>query len=505
VSTDAFPDLNTNKLLQTEHSIHWGTGIVLWRPTWCDEMNLLSDYVSGYSSTSHEPVLPCANTEAATVVVVLGMHRSGTSLCMNLLQALGVQLDDDLVPGDTNNESGYFESRGLVDLNERILRVLGANWQTLFSLMVADGWTENPALLPEKEALRDLIHRKACSRCGPWGFKDPRVTVLLPLYNQVFMECGLEPSYVLCLRDPRAVAQSLRKRNGFPTLLSELLWLDYAMPAIHLAGKRLRQIIFYERWFEDPVGQADSLARAVGMEAPEKGLDTIVRSVVAPRLNHAEVLASEFELACCRLVYRHLLAGNVANAERLFGETWQAMRLLLGASSAGQNPPEGGQILGAPDKRKIPVMGGAERIMSQVFWRLAENDFEETASVRGFTDNTASRRIVRLPIPAGLGPKVQLRLDPADRPGISQFFGIKLLNASEAIQWEWDGLPHSLASMIRRDVVVLERIDESGVFLYLPTSDPSILLPVGAVLEKLSETGGLLELDFAWCGTIYSP
>src|ERR1039458_4409781 len=149
------------------------------------------------------------------VIGVLGMHRSGTSLCMGLLQALGVRLDDDLIPGDANNEPGYFESRELVELNDGILRTLGATWHTLFSLEIPGGWADDPALLPAKKALRDLITRKVVNGHGAWGFKDPRITVLLPLYEQVFAECGLRPRYILCIRAPRAVARSLKNRNQF--------------------------------------------------------------------------------------------------------------------------------------------------------------------------------------------------------------------------------------------------------------------------------------------------
>src|ERR1035438_2944715 len=103
------------------------------------------------------------------VIAVLGMHRSGTSLCMGLLEALGVRLDDDLIPGDANNQPGYFESRELVELNDSILATLGATWHTVFSLGIGGGWADDPALLPAKRALRELIARKAFEGPGIWG------------------------------------------------------------------------------------------------------------------------------------------------------------------------------------------------------------------------------------------------------------------------------------------------------------------------------------------------
>lgn len=432
------------------------------------------------------------------VIVVLGMHRSGTSLCMSMLQGLGVRLDDDLIPGDANNEPGYFESSELVQLNEGILRTLGAAWDTVFSLAIPDGWADAPAILPAKKALRDLITRKAINGPDTWGFKDPRTTVLLPLYEQVFAECGIRAKYILCLRDPRAVAQSLKKRNHFPPLLSELLWLDYTMPAIQVLGQRLEAIVVYERWFQNAIGQAESLVRVVGPGAAGS-LESIVQRAVAPTLNHADAQAGEFELACSRSVYESLLAGDLERATAVFTETWQAIGVVMG-------PAAGRGVLGAQGgiRQEEQPMQRSGRIMTQAFWRSEGGEFEEVASAREFSQENSERRSVRLVIPGGLGPQPQFRLDPVDLPGIAQLFGIKLMDPGGAVIWEWDGQATTLAALDRRHVVVLERIDEAGVFLYLPTSDPRLLLPVCAELDQLSETGGSLELDFAWCGTIQS-
>src|SRR5215218_4112214 len=56
-------------------------------------------------------------------VCVLGMHRSGTSLVAGILRQLGVDLgpDDELLPPDPNNRSGYFELAELVHINDEIL------------------------------------------------------------------------------------------------------------------------------------------------------------------------------------------------------------------------------------------------------------------------------------------------------------------------------------------------------------------------------------------------
>ena len=440
---------------------------------------------------------PCIET-TTKILVVLGMHRSGTSLCMSFLQALGVRLDDDLIPGDANNEPGYFESRELIELNESILQTVGATWHSLFSLMLPSGWENAPELGPAKKTLREFITRRTAIGPAPWGFKDPRIAVLLPLYDQVFTECGLQPSYILCIRDPRAVARSLLKRNQFVALLSELLWLDHTIPVIQVARERLQTIVVYEKWFEDAsaIRQVESLARAAGLEAGIGSLEGIRQRMIARELNHAEELTGDYELACSRSVYELLVEGDLDRATALFLETWQAIRLAITPVPPPDDPSDVDDMNDVQPNR---------RILSQLFWRSESGEFNELASAREFTDETVARRRVALRIPGGLGPQMLLRLDPTDIAGTAQLFSIRLLDSAGAVLWEWDRRCASLARMVRRDVIVLERIDEAGVFLFLPTSDPNILLPELVELDKLSESGGCLEFDFAWHGPVHNP
>ena len=58
-------------------------------------------------------------------VLLLGMHRSGTSVVARGLQALSVYLGDDFLDKQPENPTGYWEDKGIVDLNERVLDELG--------------------------------------------------------------------------------------------------------------------------------------------------------------------------------------------------------------------------------------------------------------------------------------------------------------------------------------------------------------------------------------------
>jgi hypothetical protein len=315
--------------------------------------------------------------------------------------------------------------------------------------------------------------------------------VLLPLYEQVFAECGVQPRYILCLRDPRTVAASLRNRDQIPPALSELLWLDHTMPVIQLAGNRLRCVIQYEKWFQDGVSQAGSLARAIGSEASAAALHKMVQRIIAPVLNDASA-AGDFELPCTRAVYNLLLSGDLPGAVVAYAEASESNRLAIELSVS---QPATAQV----KKQKSAHAGN---LTSQLFWRQEGGEFNEAASTRRVTRDSPARRKVRLDIPAGLGPRPRFRFDLADSAGIAQLFGMRLLDGEGTPIWEWDGKPSTLNALDRRQLTVLEAAGEPGVFLFLPTRDPMLLLPECTESGRLSQSGGFLEFDYCWRGTI---
>jgi hypothetical protein len=54
-------------------------------------------------------------------LLVLGMHRSGTSAVAGLLVRLGAQPPKTLMEGDADNRKGYWESTALCAFHERLL------------------------------------------------------------------------------------------------------------------------------------------------------------------------------------------------------------------------------------------------------------------------------------------------------------------------------------------------------------------------------------------------
>ena len=178
-----------------------------------------------------------------TCVVVLGMHRSGTSLVAGALSKIGVEFGDKLLPPKAYNPKGFFEHVEILSINEEILRTLGSSFFDMADLLPS--WHTSVYLIPLKEKLKEVIEREFSGK-KVFGFKDPRISILLPLYLEVIRELDLEARFVVCERPDPEVAMSFRER-GFPIFQSLVLSRKYR-EAIEkgMAGQKYVRIAMQE-------------------------------------------------------------------------------------------------------------------------------------------------------------------------------------------------------------------------------------------------------------------
>lgn len=148
--------------------------------------------------------------------VVVGMHRSGTSLLVRLLDDLGLFIGRD--------PAAHSESRHFVTINRWMLEEIGATWDQPEAVEpladhpeVVDALATHVRFLlssPRSAGymgwLRYLLTGGPGEMDRPWGWKDPRTTLLLPVWSEVFPEARL----VHVRRHGVDVAASLRERHG---------------------------------------------------------------------------------------------------------------------------------------------------------------------------------------------------------------------------------------------------------------------------------------------------
>lgn len=192
-------------------------------------------------------------------VLVLGMHRSGTSVLTRVVSLLGLEVgDDDLLMGpDPSNESGHWEVTRLTELNDELLGELGGRWSGPPRCVPAE--LADLADGPWGERARSAL--ASTFRTESWVWKDPRNCLLLPFWRAVVGDEQL--SVVLSLRHPVEVAHSLEARNGFGIDYGIALWERHQRAALAGARGLPALVIRYDDLLADPLAVAARLYRAL--------------------------------------------------------------------------------------------------------------------------------------------------------------------------------------------------------------------------------------------------
>lgn len=137
------------------------------------------------------------------VLVLGGMHRSGTSLVAALCRSAGLDVGSELLPGHASNPVGHFEDLDFYRFHEAVLTAAGrvpAGYGIDDTPVVVDAAARGRA-----EAL--VAVRRAGGR--PWGWKDPRTVLFLDFWLEMLPEAR----FLLVFRDPAEVADSLCRRG----------------------------------------------------------------------------------------------------------------------------------------------------------------------------------------------------------------------------------------------------------------------------------------------------
>ena len=207
------------------------------------------------------PSSPASSATASgdTGVLVVGMHRSGTSATAGALShlGLGAPSGDDLTPATKRNVLGHFESRGLTAFNDQLLDRFGGSWSA--PPRVDPRWYGDPDLGPARREAAAVVASTFPRR--PFVWKDPRNCIVLPFWASVIRP---PMAAVFVYRDPVAVARSLRTRNGFGLTHGLALWERYVRAtAVGLDGVPTLTVA-YDRILADPAAWCAELADFLG-------------------------------------------------------------------------------------------------------------------------------------------------------------------------------------------------------------------------------------------------
>ena len=278
-------------------------------------------------------------------VILLGMHRSGTSLVARLLDELGVFQGHEL---QEDHESTYF-----LEVNDRLMTRIGAAWDNPGPTR---GFLQDPAALDLTARClsadlrskhlkgflglkRSLSTRSLAKLDQPWGWKDPRTVFTLPAWLRLFpaaklvyiVRNGVDVAASLQVRERRELARraeefgrkakqlnkhSMLERAGFKGSARCLtldggfaLWEEYVAEAERLlaAVPNERLFVNYEQFLADPTAHLPPLAAFCGLDA---SADRVAKATASVNAGRSKAFLKDPELA--------------AFYERVRGTPWMA-------------------------------------------------------------------------------------------------------------------------------------------------------------------------------------
>lgn len=125
---------------------------------------------------------------------------------------MGVDFGERLLGPKVDNPKGFYEHLDLLEIDEAILRRLNSSYDD--EKPFPKDWWKEARFESYKQGIQEII-RRDFGNSPLFGFKDPRISVLLPLYIDALAELGLRPKFVVATRSPGEIAESLRVRNDF--------------------------------------------------------------------------------------------------------------------------------------------------------------------------------------------------------------------------------------------------------------------------------------------------
>jgi hypothetical protein len=217
------------------------------------------------------------------IVVVLGAGRTGTSLLMQILEKLGLNVSEEMTPPSEQNLQGGYEDSQVYDIHTKILQTLGVN--QMFPL--PEGWIDDPCIEKIQKELLGIIKNQVNKASTIWGVKDPRFTMFLPMWHSIFNRAKVIPHYILAVREPASVVRSMKMQYNTRESLAELYWMQQNCDALHNTGGNCF-IVHYEEWFDKSTEIAEELANYTGLVKHLPGnITDVLTDIIRPEQNRA--------------------------------------------------------------------------------------------------------------------------------------------------------------------------------------------------------------------------
>ena len=218
------------------------------------------------------------------ILLVLGMHRSGTSVLTRVISLLGAALPKSLLGKNESNLRGHWESEVLIREHDQLLADMGSDWRDWRRLNIEGLGKNKQARL--KEGFSETVRAEFDLSAPICVIKEPRICRFAGLYIEALEALPADVHSILTLRNPLEIAASLEARDGLPVTEGLLLWLTHMLEAEAATRDLSRSIIAYEDILKNPVKAMQGLVKSLPHALPYS-VDDVAGSIenyVSPSL-----------------------------------------------------------------------------------------------------------------------------------------------------------------------------------------------------------------------------
>jgi len=222
------------------------------------------------------------------------MHRSGTSLLARTLSLMGADLPANLAGPNYANEAGYWESLDINSIHEEIFKLLSLAWYEFGTS--PESWHKSAAAGTFRQRMLQILHRDF-STSRLFLLKDPRMSRLVPFWIDVLKEFGARPAFIIALRNPLEVADSLERLYPLLPQRALLLWLRYMLDAEQFTRGLPRCFVSYDDLLSGWPAAVTRIGRLTGIHWPRTTAEAApeIEAVVSDRYRHYRVDVSALE------------------------------------------------------------------------------------------------------------------------------------------------------------------------------------------------------------------
>jgi O-antigen biosynthesis protein len=368
-------------------------------------------------------------------VLVLGMHRSGTSALTRCLNLLGMDLGSHLLSPEKANAKGFWEHADAVRINDALLQSFGMYWHSLDPL--PENWLQSEGAAAARKEIRALIKRDFES-LPLWGLKDPRMCRLAPLWLDVLKDMGIEASAVFVIRSPLEVAASLARAHGLSTSACVVSWMQHLAESEIATRGMTRTMIDYDRLLASPgdvlsvIGHALNIVWPIAVkdrrEAIDSFLDVGLRTHRQRIVDDSEPSLVRHMVDTCERIIADDGSDHWSELSSLSNEATELMRVLayLGKPSGASQDDS------AVD---AAAHGQMDEVHAELYYACENEHFSEQRSIK--CNVPTGRSQLEFKLPDIDFSSSRFRFDPVDREGCCVLHSLILLDGTGKVIWDW--------------------------------------------------------------------